>query len=155
MLYASSHLDMKKRHFMFGFYFIFIVCCSEFGLHNLWPFNSGFLKLNVFSVAGSNFELEQETREYVNSIPIEEDTPVDKYSLPDEEQHEEPHVETIVEEAPVEQPAPLESAVNHMNYVEDPISAPADEPVGEPPKLSYASIVCLLLYVASHLYYVI
>ncbi|KNA18132.1 hypothetical protein SOVF_073050 [Spinacia oleracea] len=94
-----------------------------------------------FEHPGSNFELEQETREYVNSIPIEEDTPVDKYSLPDEEQHEEPHVETIVEEAPVEQPAPLESAVNHMNYVEDPISAPADEPVGEPPKLSYASIL--------------
>lgn len=89
----------------------------------------------------SNFELEEETREYVNSIHIEDDNPVDKYSLPDEEQHEEPLLETIVKEAPVEEPAPPESAVNHMNYVEDPISVRADEPVGEPAKLSYASIL--------------
>ncbi|XP_021763307.1 ras GTPase-activating protein-binding protein 2-like isoform X1 [Chenopodium quinoa] len=95
--------------------------------------------------AASNFELEEETREYVNSIPIEEDYLVDKYSLPDEEQHEESHVETIVQETPVEESAPPESAVNHMNYVEDPISVPADEPAGEPAeepaKLSYASIL--------------
>ncbi|CAO2839795.1 unnamed protein product [Amaranthus hypochondriacus] len=90
----------------------------------------------------SNYELEEESREYVNSIHIEEDTPVDKYSLLDEEQLEEPHLETIVKEAPIEEPAaPVESTVNHMVYVEDPVPVPADEPVGELPKLSYASIL--------------
>ena len=95
----------------------------------------------------SNYELEEESREYVNSIHIEEDNPVDKYSLLDEEQLEEPHLETVVKEAPIEEPAaPIENTVNHMVYVEDPLPVPADEPVGEPPKLSYASIVCLLQY---------
>jgi len=97
-------------------------------------------------VTVSNYnELEEETREYVNSIHIEDDTPVDKYSIPDEEQHEEPQPETVVEEAPVEESPPLESAVDHVSPVEEPVSVPVNEPAGEPAKLSYASIVCLLL----------
>lgn len=89
----------------------------------------------------SNYELEEDTREYVNSIHIEEDSPVDKYSLPDEQQHEELQSETVVEEAPVEESAPHESAVNHVNHVEDSVPVPANEPAGEPAKLSYASIL--------------
>lgn len=89
----------------------------------------------------SNYELEEETREYVNTIHIAEDNPVDKYSLPDEEQHEEPLSETVVKEAPVEEFSPPENSLNHMNYVEDLIPIPADEPAGEPAKLSYASIL--------------
>lgn len=88
-----------------------------------------------------DYELEEESREYVNSLHIEEDDPVDKYSLPDEEHHEEPHIETIVEETPVDEPAPLETPVNHINYVEESIPVPADEPVLEPPRVSYASIL--------------
>lgn len=100
---------------------------------------------SLFSIAVSNYELEEETREYVNTIHIAEDNPVDKYSLPDEEQHEEPLSETVVKEAPVEEFSPPENSLNHMNYVEDLIPIPADEPAGEPAKLSYASIVCLLI----------
>ena len=95
----------------------------------------------------SSYELEEASREYVNSIPIEEDNPVDKYSLLEEEQHEEPHIEleTIVQEAPIEEPAALvESTVNHVHYVEESIIVPPEVTVGEPPKLSYASIVCIL-----------
>ncbi|XP_057547995.1 nuclear transport factor 2-like [Amaranthus tricolor] len=92
----------------------------------------------------SSYELEEASREYVNSIPIEEDNPVDKYSLLEEEQHEEPHIEleTIVQEAPIEEPAALvESTVNHVHYVEESIIVPPEVTVGEPPKLSYASIL--------------
>ncbi|XP_074268687.1 nuclear transport factor 2-like [Silene latifolia] len=97
-----------------------------------------------------NYEYEEETREYVNSLHIEDDSPIDKYSLPDEQQHEEFQPETVVEEAPMEEPYTYESAVNH---VEDPVLAPAPlpapepahesavEPAGERAKLSYASIL--------------
>ncbi|KAH9615793.1 hypothetical protein KSS87_003155, partial [Heliosperma pusillum] len=100
-----------------------------------------------------NYEYEEETREYVNSLHIEDDSPIDKYSLPDEQQHEEFQSETVVEEAPIEEPSTFESAVNH---VADPVLAPvpvpapepahepAAEPAGERAKLSYASIVCFL-----------
>lgn len=90
----------------------------------------------------SNYnELEEETREYVNSIHIEDDTPVDKYSIPDEQQHEEPQPETVVEEAPVEESPPLESAIDHVSPVEETISVPLNDPAGERAKLSYASIL--------------
>ncbi|GAB4841261.1 hypothetical protein Ancab_021993 [Ancistrocladus abbreviatus] len=86
----------------------------------------------------SNFTLEEETREYVNSIHIEEDNPVDKYSIPDEQKHEEPEVETVVEEALVEESLPLETAAEN---VQDTTPAPVNETVGEPSKLTYASIL--------------
>ncbi|KAK9756842.1 hypothetical protein RND81_01G124600 [Saponaria officinalis] len=97
-----------------------------------------------------NYELEEETREYVNSLHIEDDSPIDKYSLPDEQQHEEFEPETVVKEAPVEDPSLHESVVNH---VEDPVPVPAHVPAPEPvyehvaepaeerAKLSYASIL--------------
>ncbi|CAO2836207.1 unnamed protein product [Amaranthus hypochondriacus] len=67
----------------------------------------------MFYATVSNYELEEESREYVNSIHIEVDNLVDKYSLLDEEQLEEPHLETIVKDAPIEEPtAPIESTVN-------------------------------------------
>ncbi|GAB4830097.1 hypothetical protein Ancab_019739 [Ancistrocladus abbreviatus] len=86
----------------------------------------------------SNFSLEEETREYVNSIHIEEDNPVDKYSIPDEQQHQEPEAETVVEEAHVEESLPLETATDN---VQDTTPAPINETAGEPSKLTYASIL--------------
>ncbi|KAL9228256.1 hypothetical protein vseg_003857 [Gypsophila vaccaria] len=104
----------------------------------------------------SYYELEDETREYVNSLHIEDDSPIDKYSLPDEHQQEELQSETVIKEAPVEQSPSLDSAVNH---VEDPVPdstvapavtyepaaepayEPAIEPAAERTKLSYASIL--------------
>ncbi|KAK9726436.1 hypothetical protein RND81_05G215000 [Saponaria officinalis] len=104
----------------------------------------------------SYYELEEETREYVNSLHIEDDSPIDKYSLPDEYQQEELQSETVIREASLEQSSSLESVVNHVaDSVPEPTLAPppadepaaeladesAVEPAGQPSKLSYASIL--------------
>ncbi|KAL8160709.1 hypothetical protein V2J09_002246 [Rumex salicifolius] len=86
----------------------------------------------------SSYALEEETREYVSSIHIEEDYPVDKYSLPDEHQHEEPEAETEVEEAPVEEFTLPDS---DANTVQDSTPAPVNEYTGEPSRFTYASIL--------------
>ncbi|KAL9239067.1 hypothetical protein vseg_013421 [Gypsophila vaccaria] len=104
-----------------------------------------------------NYEFEEETREYVNSLHIEDDSPIDKYSLPDEQQHEELEPETVVKEAPAEEASLIhETAFNHVEEsvpapAPAPVPAPAPapepayEPVPEPAeergKLSYASIL--------------
>ncbi|KAL9258401.1 Nuclear transport factor 2-like protein [Drosera capensis] len=85
----------------------------------------------------SNFPSEEETREY-NSIPQEEDNPVDKYSIPDEQLHQEPEEESYVEETLVEESPELTSAT--VPVQEMPI-APLSEPAGEPARLTYASIL--------------
>ncbi|XP_057964056.1 nuclear transport factor 2 [Malania oleifera] len=85
----------------------------------------------------ADYVLEEEARDYVNSVHIEDDT-VDKYSLPDQQQLQEPETETVVEETPVEEAASLQNAVN---TVQDPWAGPVEEPVGEPQKRTYASIL--------------
>ncbi|XP_074304273.1 nuclear transport factor 2-like [Silene latifolia] len=86
-----------------------------------------------------NYELEEETREYVNSLHINNDSPIDKYSLPDEQQD-------YHEEAAIHEFSPLETADNHEeepihSYAPAPAEEPIVEPAGERPKLSYASIL--------------
>lgn len=107
----------------------------------------------------SDYVLEENAREYVDSVHIEDD-PVDKYSLPEQQQQEEFESEVVVEEAPVEDL--VASHQNVVNSVQEPISAVNDEPIGEPEKKTYASIVsthyhsdaagaCVFaLYVCSH-----
>lgn len=100
------------------------------------------------ALAVSDYVLEEEARDYVDSIHIEED-PVDKYSLPEqqhqyslpEQQLQEDHeTEIVVDEAPAEEiSASLQSVVNTVH--EAPAVA-VEEPVGEPLKKTYASIVC-------------
>ncbi|KAH9623854.1 hypothetical protein KSS87_003873 [Heliosperma pusillum] len=108
----------------------------------------------LISISGSSSELE-ETREYFNSLQVN-DSPIDKYGLPDEQQHENLQSETVVEETAVEESSPVESVVNDL---EDPIHWPpitlaasasvdklavkpaATESAGEPARLSYASIL--------------
>ncbi|GAB2213627.1 hypothetical protein Droror1_Dr00017939 [Drosera rotundifolia] len=85
----------------------------------------------------SNVSSEEETREY-NSIPQEEDNPVDKYSIADEQLHQEPEEESYVEETLVEESPELTSAA--VPVQETPI-APLSEPAGEPARLTYASIL--------------
>ncbi|KAJ9169672.1 hypothetical protein P3X46_017834 [Hevea brasiliensis] len=86
----------------------------------------------------SDYVLEEEPREYVNSVNIEDD-PVDKYSLPEQQQPQDFETEIVVEEASVEEtPASFESAVN---VVQDPPVSSLEEPVEEPPKKTYASIL--------------
>ncbi|KAH7517444.1 hypothetical protein FEM48_Zijuj09G0065500 [Ziziphus jujuba var. spinosa] len=96
----------------------------------------------------SDYALEEEAREYVNTVHIEDD-PVDKYSLPEQqhqyslpeqqEQQEDPETEIVVEEAPIEETSSsLQSAVN---IVHESPSVALEEPVGEPQKKTYASIL--------------
>lgn len=84
--------------------------------------------------------MEEEAREYVTSVHIEDD-PVDKYSLPEQQQQLQEDLETeiVVEETSIEEPSP--SIQNVAHTIREP-PAHVEEPFDEPPKRSYASIVC-------------
>ncbi|KAF3436088.1 hypothetical protein FNV43_RR23180 [Rhamnella rubrinervis] len=95
----------------------------------------------------SNYALEEEAREYVSSVHIEDD-PVDKYSLPEQqpqyglpEQQLQQDLETeiVVEETPIEETSSsLQTAVD---IVQETTSVAQEEPVGETQKKTYASIL--------------
>lgn len=86
----------------------------------------------------SHYILEEEAREYVDSIHLEDD-PVDKYSLPEQQQEQEWEDETVVEETPAEESyVPIQTA---PNLVQEHLSAAVEEPVREPVKKTWASIV--------------
>ncbi|XWS47037.1 hypothetical protein CRYUN_Cryun14cG0118900 [Craigia yunnanensis] len=99
-------------------------------------------QLNVSSLVAeppvSDYVMEEEAREYVNSVYIEDD-PVDKYSLPEQPQEEDAEAEVVVEEAPAEETLALHHSV--VNTVQEPLATPLEEPVGEPPRRTYASIL--------------
>lgn len=83
---------------------------------------------------------EIQAREYNAAIHAEENETVEKYIIPEPQQQvlepDERMDETSTEEPTVSYP-------NVMTTMRDPPPAPAEEPVGEPPKQTYASIVCL------------
>ncbi|KAG6748929.1 hypothetical protein POTOM_048867 [Populus tomentosa] len=81
----------------------------------------------------SDYVLEEEARECVNSALIDDD-PLDKYSLPEQQHQEDLETEIIVEETA----ASFQAAVNALQ--DFPTAAP-EEPLEEPPKKTYASIV--------------
>lgn len=85
--------------------------------------------------AVSSYPLEMETKEYVDSIPIEEEDEVQDYTY---QEHQQEH--TTVPE-PVEEPSAFQQTAE--DTVQEILPAP-EEPVGEAPKLSYASIVSSL-----------
>ncbi|XP_022758532.1 putative G3BP-like protein [Durio zibethinus] len=99
-------------------------------------------QLNVSSPVAeplvSDYILEEEAREYVSSVHIEDD-PVDKYSLPEQPHEEDDDAEVVVEESPAEET--LASHHSMVNTVQVPPAMPLEEPVGEPPKRTYASIL--------------
>ncbi|KAJ4851331.1 hypothetical protein Tsubulata_005697 [Turnera subulata] len=91
---------------------------------------------NQINASGSHQEppvsdnvLEEEAREYVSLVHIEDD-PVDKYSLPDQQQHEDFETEVVVEETPVEEAAATYQGV--VNAMPDPPAAALEEPAEEP-----------------------
>ncbi|MBA0790958.1 hypothetical protein Gohar_015569 [Gossypium harknessii] len=88
----------------------------------------------------SDYVLEEEAREYVNSVHIDDD-PIDKYSLPEQPQEEDFEDEVVVEEAPADET--LASHHNVVGIVQEIPAMPLEEPVGEPPRKTYASIVQL------------
>ena len=111
--------------------------CSFF--FNIYIFYYKFWsKLDLFAV--SDYVLEEEAREYVNSVHIEDD-PVDKYSIPEQQQQQDVETEIVVEESPAEEITSA-SLQNVPNAVQENPSVAVEEPVGEPIKKTYASIVC-------------
>ncbi|XP_062148385.1 nuclear transport factor 2 isoform X2 [Alnus glutinosa] len=86
----------------------------------------------------SDYVLEDEAREYVNSIHIEDD-PVDKYSLPEQQLQEDYESEVVVEETPAEETSV--SLQSMVNTVHEAPAAAVEEPLGEAPKKTYASIL--------------
>ncbi|ESQ44611.1 hypothetical protein EUTSA_v10003207mg [Eutrema salsugineum] len=90
-----------------------------------------------------DYVLEQEARDYVNAVQIKDDL-VDKYSLQEDQhqpQHEDYEDEVAVEETPREEVV--------VDAVHEPWAAPAEEPVGEKSKMSYASILRVVKEAAS------
>ncbi|KAB1208779.1 putative G3BP-like protein [Morella rubra] len=88
--------------------------------------------------AVSDYVLEEEAQDYVNSIHIEDD-PVDKYSLPEQQLQVDYETEIVVEETPVE-----ETSASFQSMVDTVHEAPApavEEPVGDAPRKSYAAIL--------------
>ncbi|GMP90563.1 hypothetical protein CsSME_00041630 [Camellia sinensis var. sinensis] len=106
--------------------------------------------------AVSDYGLEAEASEFVNSVHIDEDDPVDEYSYEEQlqqqhqhqhqqqqqrqqqQQQESPETDTVLEETPAEDSADF--LQNVVEVVPDS-SHSVEEPVGEPPKFTYASIL--------------
>lgn len=86
----------------------------------------------------SDYALEEEATEYVNSVHVEDD-PIDKYSLPEEQHQQDPEPEYEVVETPAEEFSA--SYQSPANVVHEPVAAAIEEPVAEPPKKTYASIL--------------
>ncbi|KAM7257056.1 hypothetical protein ACFE04_012797 [Oxalis oulophora] len=88
----------------------------------------------------TDYALEEEAREYVSSVHIEDD-PVDKYSLPEQQQqdYEDYEADVVEEEFPEEEhPTSYEST---FEAVQEPPPPVVEEPVVEPEKKTYASIL--------------
>ncbi|KAG9143553.1 hypothetical protein Leryth_015972 [Lithospermum erythrorhizon] len=87
----------------------------------------------------SDYPLEEEAREYVESVHIEAAHPVEEYKF-EEHQHEpEAEYEAEQEETQVEEPADFHPIVTEAAH--EPRLAAIEEPSSEPQKFSYASIL--------------
>ncbi|CAN0897687.1 Nuclear transport factor 2 [Linum grandiflorum] len=80
---------------------------------------------------------EEEARDYVNSVHID-DTPVDKYSLPEHQHQQEFESDIAVQETFTEEVPSFEGAVD---VVHEPLTSAVEEPIEEPSKKTWASIV--------------
>ncbi|OIV92091.1 hypothetical protein TanjilG_27246 [Lupinus angustifolius] len=91
-------------------------------------------------VSASDYGWEEEATEYVNSVHIDDD-PIDKYSLPEQQQHlqEDHESETVVEENPPEKASPPIQSVEHI--IRQPSLAVLQVYCEEPPKKTWASIL--------------
>lgn len=97
--------------------------------------------LSIF-LSASDYGFEEEARDYVNSVHIDDD-PVDKYSLPEQQQQqlqEDFETEVVVDETPVQEASPPVHNVAHT--IRETPAAPVEESFEEPAKKTYASIVC-------------
>ncbi|CAN0897677.1 Nuclear transport factor 2 [Linum grandiflorum] len=85
----------------------------------------------------SDYGFEEEARDYVNSVHID-DTPVDKYSLPEHQHQQEFESDIAVQETFTEEVPSFEGAVD---VVHEPLTSAVEEPIEEPSKKTWASIV--------------
>lgn len=100
----------------------------------------------LLASAVSNYVLDGDIqgREFVATSSVEENGPIDNYSYSDERLHTGPETDNILEDNfAVQSNGSLQNAVNS---VQDHLSLPIDEPIGEPQKHTYASIVCNGIY---------
>lgn len=96
----------------------------------------------VFAVPDYGFE--EEASEFVNSVHIDGDDEVEDYSGEDQQpQQLDFESETELEETPAEDLSALLHKV--VEAEPEPVHS-VEEPVGEPPKLTYASIVCTFFH---------
>ncbi|KAK3019099.1 hypothetical protein RJ639_004968 [Escallonia herrerae] len=80
-----------------------------------------------------------QAREFVAPANIEENGPVENYGFPEQRLQQVPEADNILEDNfAVHSNGSLQST---MNSVQDHLSSPVEETVGEPPKHTYASIV--------------
>uniref|UniRef100_A0A0V0IID8 Putative ovule protein n=1 Tax=Solanum chacoense TaxID=4108 RepID=A0A0V0IID8_SOLCH len=82
---------------------------------------------------------EIQAREFADAPKIEDNGPVNNYSFPEERLQHVPEAENILEDNfAVQSNGPLQSTIN---AVQDHLSCPVEEPVAEPQKHTYASIL--------------
>ncbi|XP_058094864.1 nuclear transport factor 2-like isoform X2 [Magnolia sinica] len=95
----------------------------------------------LMALAVSDYMLggEVQAREFVASAHVEENDTVDKYSIP-ELQQQVSEADNLVEETPVEESTASSYPVA-LETLRDPPPVPVEEPIGEPPKQTYASIL--------------
>ena len=79
-------------------------------------------------------------REFVVPVDVKENGPVDKYSLPEQLLQQSPEFESIVENSYVQESNG--SLLHTVLTAQEHVPPPVKEPVGEPQKHTYASIVC-------------
>ncbi|KAE9619401.1 hypothetical protein Lal_00047229 [Lupinus albus] len=97
------------------------------------------LSNSVAEPPASDYGLEEEAREYVNSVHIDDDL-VDKYSLPELQQLQQDHeTEVLVEETPAEEASRAIPSVSHT--IHEPPVAHVEEPLEEPSKKTWASVL--------------
>lgn len=82
---------------------------------------------------------EIQAREYVSPVDVKQNGPIDDYSFPEQRLQQVPESENILEDGPAEE---LNGSLqNTVNAAQDYLPASVEEPVGEPQKHTYASIL--------------
>lgn len=84
---------------------------------------------------------ETQAREFVVPADVKENGRLDDYSYSEQQLQHIPEAESILEDNFAQSNGSLQSS---MDPVPELLSAPVEEPVGEPQKHTYASIVCTL-----------
>lgn len=94
-----------------------------------------------------NYVLEEEPREYVNSVNIEDNLD-DEYNLQEQQHYDEVEAEAVLENAYAEDNSTSLHTLDAVPVAPDVV---LDEPVEEPQRKTYASIVWICSVVAAYL----